>query len=256
MKRFLIASAVVTLLALPPVLQATGTAATNPYVARYSLDYYRNDPVPLTALEIRRIEKAAALYARTGTITILPARVAPKAPAPVVSAAPASTNCVPAGSAPAIAPLAAPAPAAIIGPSDLDLRRQAKADAAVRAHRHQDRTPGSHDMRPGWQHPWSRLSQFRRACLASKRRSLPRLSEHGLAPNSAGRWPSRSSRGRCSGRRSPSAATWDDAGAGARHAGPARSWPARPRPLPQEIRQDRSLIFRLTTRRLSEATAG
>jgi hypothetical protein len=128
MKRFLIASAAVTLLALPPVLQATGTAATNPYVARYSLEYYRNDPVPLTALEIRRIEKAAALYARTGTITILPARVAPKAPAPVASAAPASTNCVPAGSAPAIAPLAAPAPAAIIGPTDLELRRQAKAD--------------------------------------------------------------------------------------------------------------------------------
>jgi len=128
MKRFLIASAFVTLLALPPVLQATGTVATNPYVARYSLDYYRNDPVPLTALEIRRIEKAAALYARTGTITILPQRVAPKAPAPVVSAAPASVNCVPAGSAPAIAPLAAPAPAAIIGPTDLELRRQAKAD--------------------------------------------------------------------------------------------------------------------------------
>ena len=128
MKRFLIASAAVTLLALPPVLQATGTAATNPYVARYSLDYYRNDPVPLTALEIRRIQKAAALYERTGTITILPARIAPKAPAPVVSAAPASANCVPAGSAPAIAPLAAPAPAAIIGPTDLELRRQAKAD--------------------------------------------------------------------------------------------------------------------------------
>ena len=128
MKRFLIASAALTLLALPPVLQATGTAATNPYVARYSLDYYRNDPVPLTALEIRRIQKAAALYERTGTITILPARVAPKAPAPVVSAAPASTNCVPAGSAPVAAAYVAPAPAAIIGPTDLELRRQAKAD--------------------------------------------------------------------------------------------------------------------------------
>jgi hypothetical protein len=97
-------------------------------VARYSLDYYRNDPVPLTALEIRRIQKAAALYERTGTITILPARVAPRAPAPVVSAAPASANCVPAGSAPAAAAYVAPAPAAIIGPTDLELRRQAKAD--------------------------------------------------------------------------------------------------------------------------------
>ena len=45
-----------------------------------------------------------------------------------MSAAPSSSNCVPAGSAPAIAPLAAPAPAAIIGPTDLELRRQAKAD--------------------------------------------------------------------------------------------------------------------------------
>ena len=129
MKRFLIASAALTLLTLPPVLQATGTAAPNPYVARYSLEYYRNDPVPLTALEIRRIEKAAALYARTGTITILPARVFPKAPAPAVAGAPAGTNCVPAGAGLAAAPLAAPAPAAIIGPTDLERRRQAKADA-------------------------------------------------------------------------------------------------------------------------------
>jgi hypothetical protein len=128
MKRFLIASAALTLLALPPVLQATGTAATNPYVARYSLEYYKNDPVPLTALEIRRIEKAAALYARTGTITILPQRVAPKAPAPAVGGAAASTNCIPAGAGAAAAPYVAPAPAAIIGPTDLELRRQAKAD--------------------------------------------------------------------------------------------------------------------------------
>ena len=128
MKRFLTASAAVALLALPTVLQATGTAATNPYVARYSLDYYRNDPVPLTALEIRRIEKAAALYARTGTITILPQRVAPKAPAPAVAGAPAVTNCVPAGTVVAAAPVAVQAPVAIIGPTDLELRRQAKAD--------------------------------------------------------------------------------------------------------------------------------
>jgi hypothetical protein len=84
--------------------------------------------VPLTALEIRRIEKAAALYQRTGTITILPARVFPKAPAPVVSAAAADTNCVPAGTVVSAAPVAPPAPAAIIGPTDLELRRQAKAD--------------------------------------------------------------------------------------------------------------------------------
>jgi hypothetical protein len=127
MKRFLTACAALTLLALPPVLQATGAA--NPYVARYSVEYYRNDPVPLTALEIRRIEKAAALYARTGTITILPARVFPKAPAPAAGGAVAGTNCVPAGAGSALAPLAAPAPAAIIGPTDLERRRQAKADA-------------------------------------------------------------------------------------------------------------------------------
>jgi hypothetical protein len=128
MKRFLTTSAFLALLALPPVLQATGTAATNPYVARYSLDYYKNDPVPLTALEIRRIEKAAALYARTGTITILPARVFRAAPAPVVGGPPVSPNCVPAGAGSAVAPIAAPGPAPIIGPTDLERRRQAKAD--------------------------------------------------------------------------------------------------------------------------------
>jgi hypothetical protein len=128
MKRFATTCAALALLSLSPVLQATGTAVTNPYVARYSLEYYKNDPVPLTALEIRRIEKAAALYARTGTVTILPARVFPKAPAPVAAGGPAGTNCVPAGAGSAIAPLAAPAPAAIIGPTDLELRRQAKAD--------------------------------------------------------------------------------------------------------------------------------
>ena len=128
MKRFLSGFAAFALLALPPMLHATGTAATNPYVARYSLDYYKNDPVPLTALEIRRIEKAAALYARTGTITILPARVAAPAPAPVVAGPAPSTACVPAGAGSPIAPIAAPAPAPIIGPTDLELRRQAKAD--------------------------------------------------------------------------------------------------------------------------------
>jgi hypothetical protein len=128
MKLFLIASAAVTLLAMPPVLQATGTAA-DPYAARYSLEYYKYDPVPLTALEIRRIEKAAALYARTGTITILPQRVAPKMPVPMAAPAAVAAKCVPAGAGLAVAPLAAAAPAPIIGPSNLELRRQAKADA-------------------------------------------------------------------------------------------------------------------------------
>ena len=194
MKRFLIASAVVTLLALPPVLQATGTAATNPYVARYSLDYYRNDPVPLTALEIRRIEKAAALYGRTGTITILPARVMPKAPAPVVSAAPASANCVPAGSAPVAAAYVAPAPAAIIGPTDLELRRQAKADLLFKRTGIRTVLP-ARNVAPVAA-PVVAPSSQPRAYLAPKCRFWPRC-----RPTRAARSRSRSSRGRCSGRR-------------------------------------------------------
>jgi hypothetical protein len=129
MKRFLTASAALALLALPPVLQAAGAATTNPYVARYSLDYYKNDPVPLTAIEIRRIEKAAALYQRTGKITILQPRVMPQSPAPVASGSAGSANCVPAGTGSAVAPLAAQAPAAVVGPTDLERRRQAKAEA-------------------------------------------------------------------------------------------------------------------------------
>jgi len=124
MKRFLTASAALTLLALPPVLHATGTAATNPYVARYSLDYYKDDPVPLTAVEIRRLEKAAALYQRTGKITILQPRVMPQPSAPAA----ASTNCVPAGAVSGVALAEAPAPTVIVGPTAQELRRQAKAD--------------------------------------------------------------------------------------------------------------------------------
>ncbi len=129
MKRFLTASAALALLALPPVFQAAGAVTTNPYVARYSLDYYKNDPVPLTAIEIRRLEKAAALYQRTGKITILQPRVMPQSPAPVVSGSAGSGNCVPAGTGSAVAPPAAQAPAAVVGPTDLERRRQAKADA-------------------------------------------------------------------------------------------------------------------------------
>lgn len=49
MKRFPIASAASILLALPPSLLATSLMATNPYVARYSLDYQKNDPAPVAA---------------------------------------------------------------------------------------------------------------------------------------------------------------------------------------------------------------
>jgi hypothetical protein len=129
MKRFLTASAALALVALPPVFQSAGAVTTNPYVARYSLDYYKNDPVPLTAIEIRRLEKAAALYQRTGTITILQPRVMPRSPAPVVSGSTGSASCVPAGTGSAVAPPAAQAPAAVVGPTDLERRRQAKADA-------------------------------------------------------------------------------------------------------------------------------
>jgi hypothetical protein len=129
MKRFLTASAALALFALPPVLHATGTATTNPYVARYSLDYYKNDPVPLTATEIRRLEKAAALYQRTGKITVLKPRVIPQSSAPVGSGSAGSSSCVPAGTGSGVAPPAAQAPAAIVGPTAVELRRQAKADA-------------------------------------------------------------------------------------------------------------------------------
>ena len=129
MKRFLTASAALALIALPSVLHATGDATTNPYVARYSLDYYKNDPVPLTATEIRRLEKAAALYQRTGTITILKPRVIPQSSAPVASGSAGSSSCVPAGTGSGVAPPAAQAPAAIVGPTAVELRRQAKADA-------------------------------------------------------------------------------------------------------------------------------
>ena len=247
MKRFLIASAALTLLALPPVLQATGTAATNPYVARYSLDYYRNDPVPLTALEIRRIEKAAALYARTGTITILPARVAPKAPAPVVSAPrPAPTAFRPVRLRLAAA-YVAPAPAAIIGPTDLELRRQAKADLLFKRTGIRTVLPartcgsgGSARRRAGrsrWR-PLRRSAGAGRA-VAQLGRAAGGVDPVGVAAQGAGGPRRRRDAGR----------------ARARHAGPARSRPARPRPLAQEIREDRSLIFRPRGRRLSEAAS-
>jgi hypothetical protein len=129
MKSFLTASAALALLALPPVFQAAGATTMDRYVARYSLEYYKNDPVPLTAIEIRRLEKAAALYQRTGKITILQPRVIPQLPAPVVSGSAGSASCVPAGSVSAVAPIAAQAPAAVVGPTDLERRRQAKADA-------------------------------------------------------------------------------------------------------------------------------
>jgi PEP-CTERM motif len=130
MKRFLTASAALALIALPPVLHATSNATTyeSPYVARYSLDYYKNDPVPLTATEIRRLEKAAALYKRTGKITIIKPRVMPQSPASVASGSAGSSSCVPAGTGSGVAPPAAQAPAAIVGPTAVELRRQAKAD--------------------------------------------------------------------------------------------------------------------------------
>jgi hypothetical protein len=132
MKRFLTASAALALIALPPVLHATSSATKvtyeAPYVARYSLDYYKNDPVPLTATEIRRLEKAAALYKRTGKITILKPRVMPQSSAPVASGSAGSSGCVPAGAGSGVAPPAAQAPTAIVGPTAVELRRQAKAD--------------------------------------------------------------------------------------------------------------------------------
>jgi hypothetical protein len=132
MKRFLTASAALALIALPPVLHATSSASKDvyesSYAARYSLDYYKNDPVPLTKTEIRRIEKAGALYKRTGKITVLKPRVMPQAPAPVASGSAGSSSCVPAGTGSGVAPPAAQAPAAIVGPTAVELRRQAKAD--------------------------------------------------------------------------------------------------------------------------------